>query len=95
MTKYLPSWRGLLGVGVAVFGGFVLPALTSARSVRSGWLLGSAPILVWVIAAVIVTLSITFGLLAWKQAQRADRIAAIAAFSLTVFLVLRFLHAVS
>ena len=95
MTKHLPSWRGWLGVGVAVFGGFVLPALTPARRVHSGWLLGSAPIHVWVIATAIVALSITFGLLAWKRAQHADRIAAVTAFSLTVLLVYGFLHAVS
>src|SRR5687767_4306124 len=93
MTTYLPSWRGWLAVIIAVAGGFVLPTLTPARSGHTGRLVGSVPVEAWAIAAAFVCACIALIILAWRRAQRSDRIAAVIALALTVWLIIGFVHA--
>jgi len=88
MATYIPSWRGISAVVLAVFSGLFLPAMTPARGSpipQHVWVIGSAALLLCVVASVI----------ALFRKTPADRIAGVVAGILTLWMIYAFYNAIS
>jgi bacteriorhodopsin len=92
MTTYLPSWKGWRAVLLTIVTGFVLPPMTS---VRTGHASNPASIQVWVVAAFFVIACGICIFFAWRRGRRSDRVAALVALGLTIWLIVGFINAVT
>ncbi len=88
MSTNVPSWKGISAVALAVFSGFYLPSLTPAHGApfpRRVWLIGSAVLVLCIVASVLALFGKT----------RADKVAGILSGVLSLWMSYAFYDAIS
>ena len=93
MTRCLPTARGWLALGFAIFASCGYPMLVPARYVQSGgptWLFEPVSTSLWVLGALLLVACVSSCIEAYRRGSRSDRIAACIAALLTLSFVVGF-----
>jgi len=91
MSRYLPSLKGWLAVVFALFAGLFLPATFPARGPAGRF--GHVPLETWLIGAVTMLVCLAVCVFASVRGSTPDRVAALVAVLLDVWLIIAFINA--